>query len=420
VRVRVFFHDKCFDGACSAALLELAPGAVSTGVDFVEVRVNGGAWALATGTESWTAQVDLTLGGNLIEARAHDGWGNPSTVDRVTVAYVLSGNDPPTAAFAATPVAGTVATVFSFDASASSDPQDPVSVLETRWDFEDDGVFDTAWSTAKVATRQFTVPATTAVRLEVRDSGGLLGTTVRTVWVNDTPPTARFTAAPTEGDLSTLFTFDASASTDLEDGGAGLQVRWDFDGDGSWDTVLNTARQATHRFLAAGTYSVRLEVGDSGGLTAVAALAVVATAPAPGTPASRPTDVVATPVNHTAVVRWSPPTSQGSAPVTGYRIYRGGESGNLTLVAETFGSLTYTDGDVIPGDTYRYAIAAVNTAGEGLPSAPVEVVMPSCCEPPTDRSVPFDVLPWILALLLGIALVAVFLWRRRGTKREAS
>jgi len=46
--------------------------------------------------------------------------------------------------------------------------------------------------------------------------------------------------------------------------------------------------------------------------------------------------------------------------------------------------------------------------------------MPSCCEPPTDRSVPFDVLPWILALLLGIALVAVFLWRRRGTKREAS
>ncbi|MFH1326374.1 MAG: carboxypeptidase regulatory-like domain-containing protein [Candidatus Falkowbacteria bacterium] len=47
-------------------------------VQFVQARVNGGAWQNATGTESWSANISLTSGSNTIEARAKDNkdeWG---------------------------------------------------------------------------------------------------------------------------------------------------------------------------------------------------------------------------------------------------------------------------------------------------------------------------------------------------------
>ncbi|MCD4772443.1 MAG: hypothetical protein K8R41_03555, partial [Bacteroidales bacterium] len=52
----------------------------------------------------------------------------------------------------------------------------------------------------------------------------------------NTPPTAIFTIDPSSGTTSTVFAFDASDSYDNEDPTSQLQVRWDFDGNGSWDT----------------------------------------------------------------------------------------------------------------------------------------------------------------------------------------
>jgi hypothetical protein len=42
----------------------------------VQISVNGGKWKTATGTLSWSASVDLTLGENTIRARAFDTSGN--------------------------------------------------------------------------------------------------------------------------------------------------------------------------------------------------------------------------------------------------------------------------------------------------------------------------------------------------------
>ena len=45
--------------------------------------------------------------------------------------------------------------IFNFDASAVSDGEDAAGALQVRWDFEDDGVWDTSYSTTKTAFNDF-------------------------------------------------------------------------------------------------------------------------------------------------------------------------------------------------------------------------------------------------------------------------
>jgi PKD repeat protein len=83
----------------------------------------------------------------------------------------------------------------------------------------------------------------------------------------NTPPVASFSVTPNPGDVYTLFSFDASASFDSETPLSGLEFRWDWDGDGAWDTDWLAEPYITHQFTLPGNYSVRLEIRDQGGAT---------------------------------------------------------------------------------------------------------------------------------------------------------
>ncbi len=83
----------------------------------------------------------------------------------------------------------------------------------------------------------------------------------------NTEPTASFTVNPTSGTTTTIFNFDASSSSDNEDATSALQVRWDWENDGTYDTNWSATKTATHKYSTIGTYTVKLEVKDSGGLT---------------------------------------------------------------------------------------------------------------------------------------------------------
>ena len=96
---------------------------------------------------------------------------------------MASINTPPIAYFTVNPAAGDSTTIFTADASASSDFQDSTAALEARWDWENDGVWDTAWSSIKVARHQYAEPGNYTIRLEVRDSGDLTSIATRTVAV---------------------------------------------------------------------------------------------------------------------------------------------------------------------------------------------------------------------------------------------
>ena len=92
-------------------------------------------------------------------------------------------NAPPTATFDLFPSSAIVTTVFTADASASWDLEDAAEMLQVRWDWEDDGTWDTAWSTTRVAHHPYSVPGSYVVRMEVRDTGGLTNSTMREVEV---------------------------------------------------------------------------------------------------------------------------------------------------------------------------------------------------------------------------------------------
>ncbi len=83
----------------------------------------------------------------------------------------------------------------------------------------------------------------------------------------NTSPIASFTINPTSGTTATTFTFDASGSSDNEDATSALQVRWDWENDGTYDTDYTTTKTATHQYVSAETFTIKLEVLDSGGLS---------------------------------------------------------------------------------------------------------------------------------------------------------
>lgn len=81
----------------------------------------------------------------------------------------------PEAVFNALPNVGTTATVFSFDASESVDQEEETNQLEVRWDWENDGIWDTEYTIVKTANHQFDTSGSFLTHLEVRDSWGLVG-----------------------------------------------------------------------------------------------------------------------------------------------------------------------------------------------------------------------------------------------------
>ena len=90
-----------------------------------------------------------------------------------------SSNNPPTASFTIKPDSGYTSFTFNFDASSSSDNEDPASSLQVRWDFENDGTWDTEYSTTKSTSYKYTTASTKTVALEIKDTGDLTNTTTR-------------------------------------------------------------------------------------------------------------------------------------------------------------------------------------------------------------------------------------------------
>jgi formylglycine-generating enzyme required for sulfatase activity len=196
---------------------------------------------------------------------------------------VTAANTPPTASFWVVPSSGTTNTAFVVDASRSHDAEDSASALQVRWDWESDGIWDTTFRGTKTESHHFETPGTKAIKLEVKDRGALLGSTTDTVTVTaaPTPPTAAFTVAPDSGTTHTIFQVDASSSSVAEDPVSALEVRWDWEGDGHWDTSYSTTKTQSHRYGTGGTKTITLGVKGTDGLTDTEAHAVVVTQTSP-------------------------------------------------------------------------------------------------------------------------------------------
>ena len=106
----------------------------------------------------------------------------------------------------------------------------------------------------------------------------------RAVFYNSAPPVASFRTSSSVGITGQAMQFDSSASSDPDEQSVTLSVRWDWEGDGTWDTSWSSTKTASHAYPTAGTYHPKLEIRDFGGLVSsttkeIAVVAALAIAP---------------------------------------------------------------------------------------------------------------------------------------------
>lgn len=111
----------------------------------------------------------------------------------------------------------------------------------------------------------YTDAGTYIVELTVVDDDGRSSMATTTVTIHgvgdlNNPPIAMFTA-PSKVVVDQEVNFDASSS--IDNNGAIIGYRWDFDGDGTFDTVWLNNPRVIYSFSSSGSFSVTLEVKNN-------------------------------------------------------------------------------------------------------------------------------------------------------------
>jgi uncharacterized protein (TIGR02145 family) len=78
-------------------------------------------------------------------------------------------------------------------------------------------------------------------------------------------PSIRVTVKPDSGNTTNTFTFDLSGSQSNTGRGPKVFSRWDWEGDGNWDTPFTHLLVYTHRYRQAGTWNTRLQMTNLDG-----------------------------------------------------------------------------------------------------------------------------------------------------------
>jgi len=121
-----------------------------------------------------------------------------------------------------------------------------------------------------VFAQPLTLVASDTIQAFVVDAAGYRGQIDTFVYLIDLPPSPDFSVSPLEVKQGVEVTFDASKTIDRESPISRLSFRWDFDGDGRYETPWKHETLVSHTFFKPGRYSVVLQVQDDGGRTAVA------------------------------------------------------------------------------------------------------------------------------------------------------
>jgi uncharacterized protein (TIGR02145 family) len=75
-------------------------------------------------------------------------------------------------------------------------------------------------------------------------------------------PAASFSVSSLTGNLNTRFRFDSWSTRDPESSPTQMTYRWDFDGDGNWDTDYMAELITMHQYDKPGVFRTRMEVKD--------------------------------------------------------------------------------------------------------------------------------------------------------------
>jgi hypothetical protein len=116
---------------------------------------------------------------------------------------------------------------------------------------------------SQVFSGPITLVSSDTIMAFVVDAAGYRGTLDTFVYLIDLPPSPEFSLSPAVVKQGTTVAFDASASIDLETPKEKLAFRWDFNGDGIFDTDFAQNPRASYTYVSSGTFRVTCEVRDA-------------------------------------------------------------------------------------------------------------------------------------------------------------
>lgn len=211
-------------------------------------------------TKTKTIAKQFPPGTHLVTLHVKDGNG---VVDTASANVFITGNGPQPC-LTVSPPSGMPSTSFFFDASCSTDQQDPLSSLQFYWDWATGQ--DVGWTSNPTVNHVFGVAGDHLVTLRVKDRDGNVGETTRVVSVGGGGmPSPCFTAS--RGSWRTPVEVSAACSTDAELGCC-LTFAWDWNNDNIDDTWPSESTGNSHLYTTPGSYTIGLRVKDPDGNTA--------------------------------------------------------------------------------------------------------------------------------------------------------
>lgn len=184
-----------------------------------------------------------------VRLKVTDGLGASDTKQR---SIRVLPDEPPEADFTYSPTKVTTQKTVTFNAAASTDPEDSIETY--KWDFNGDGSFDDEGENVEYT---FSNPGNHSVLLKVTDAQGQSDTKPASITVYSSP-TAAIDYSPQNPHVRERITFNATNSTHLN--GSIVTYKWDLNGDGSFN---RQGERVTYAFTSSGTHSVTLKVIDS-------------------------------------------------------------------------------------------------------------------------------------------------------------
>ena len=177
---------------------------------------------------------------------------DPESGSHATSQNIIVQSRPPVASFSSNPSSGSAPLNVSFDATASSDPDNGDGITNYRWNFGDGSSIQSS-SSYVTRSHTFNTEGTYNVELRVTDQHGLTHTTTSTVTVGNGVPTASFTQSSSSRRNGQTVFLDGSASSDI---GSGTISRY------HWKLEYNSSvHDLTTTTTPTYTYTVNLPVG---------------------------------------------------------------------------------------------------------------------------------------------------------------
>ena len=331
------------------------------------VDVTAGTVVTPTGA-TYTPAAPLPAGDNTATAQIADNAGNLRSVSiRFTIAVFRAiANCAPTSGMV--PLQVTFRSRGEFTGG---------TIVQYRWDYQGDEVFDTSDPVAADRTFTFTTAGTFRSVLQVTNNLGNTATDTCTIQAANAPPTVTANVTPSNGavPLSVALTCSGTASS-----GSIVLYEWDFEGDAIFDYSSPTSGNTNHTYATAGTFVAICRVTDSGGLTGLAR--TTTTVIRPGPPGSPSVTATATPGSGNApmTVTFNGSVSSGGPIVKWEWDFDGDGVFDFSSTTSTATTLQYTSGGI-----FAAALRATNDQGlSSIDTAEVIVNLTATLAIPTD------------------------------------